>query len=374
MTAVAKGVQLRQESMAGHTGRLFFVDSSRGSDGNPGTDRIHPLKTLTQALTKAEAGDTIVLAPGGSETVTASLAVAVAQLKIVCDVRNPQAGFTITGAGSLDLMTVSGANVHVEGLRFARSAGAGAATAGLLTTAAADKLTVRRCSFDYSALTSSWTNFGIELTDGLTDVVIEECQFRDCHRGILGVQATGTSAANWRIKDCEFWVGQATAFGIHVSAAGTGKLSGVVIDHCYFVEADGDGTSATDVWDGSDNTDANSGPISFGSAVDQYLIANCRAYTALAQAFDTLNAIDAGAAGDLATNATGVGGDTSAAVDSVGTQVSSALSSSVSHGVATSTGLSSALSATVSHGTANSAALSTINSLCTSIGVVVDAL
>src|SRR3990167_9231757 len=272
------------------TGDVLYVDADNGNDANDGQSKAHAVATLVRALALASAGDTIVLAPGGSETLTATATVSLANLRIVCPVKNPQQGYELTGAGTVDLMTVSAADVTIEGLRFTRTAGAGSTTAGLLTTAGADRLCVRRCAFDYTALTSSWTNYGIEITDACNDVLVEDCLFFDCHRGVLFATATATNCLRPRIKGCTFYVGQATAFGVHAAPAGTGTVAGLLVERCLFVEADGDGSAATDVWDGTDNTDATTGPISAGAAVDQMLVTDCRAYTALAQAFDPLNA------------------------------------------------------------------------------------
>jgi hypothetical protein len=48
---------------SGTTARTFFVDPVNGSDANQGT-QTKPFKTLTKALTKARAGDTVTLAKG----------------------------------------------------------------------------------------------------------------------------------------------------------------------------------------------------------------------------------------------------------------------------------------------------------------------
>src|SRR3990167_198192 len=71
---------------------------------------------------------------------TARATVSLANLRIVCPVKNPQQGYELTGAGTVDLLTVSAADVTIEGLRFTRTAGAGPTTAGLLTTAGAARL------------------------------------------------------------------------------------------------------------------------------------------------------------------------------------------------------------------------------------------
>ena len=374
MAQLSAGDMIRQEATfagalvgANPNGDIYFVDSTNGDNGNDGLSRRHPKATLVNALASMSAGDTVVLSPGGSETVTSTVTVSLARVRIVSPTVNPESGYTITGAGTVDLMTVSGADVHIEGLRFTRSAGAGSTTAALLTTAAAVRLVVKGCSFDCSDLTSAWTNYGIELTDAITDVRVEGCVFRDCHRGILSSSASG-AAVNWVVSGCDFWIGQSTAFGIHVSPTGT--VRGMVVRGNRFLEADGDGTSATDAWDGTDNTDATTGPILMGANCDQVVVSDNRAYTALAQAFDTLNAVNAGAASDFVLNATGAGSATEAAVNSVGVVASSGLSATVSYGVAGSTANSSGLSATVSYGLVGSTANSSSLSAAQSVGVV----
>ena len=308
MASPALKDRLRQEAMAARvgsspTGKLLFVDSNRGSDGNAGLDELHPLLTLTRAVALADAGDTIVCAPGGSETVTASIAVAVARLKIVCPVKNPRSGFTISGAGTLDLMTVSAADVHVEGLRFAHT-GATSSAAGILTTNAADRLTVVRCLFDDSAIVTTFTGFGVEVTNACDDVLIEECTFLDCHRGVLFIMATGVVCARAVIRDCTFFVGVATGFGIASALTGTGAVRGLIVSRCLFIEALGSGAAATDAWDGTDGTNGASGPLYLEAAVDQFLVHDCRASTAAAVTFANLATVVSGALGELVNNAT----------------------------------------------------------------------
>lgn len=286
--------------------QIVYVDSGAGNNGNSGADPQHAVATLARALAIAQAGDTIVLNPGGSETLTAGLSLTAAQINIVCPVVNPDSGYTLSGAGTLDLLTVSAADCRLAGLKFVHT-GATANAAGVLTTAAADRLTVQNCVFDDSAISATWTGAGVEITDDCNDVQITSCRFKDLHRGVLFATATGKNQIDSRIRDCVFWVGQATAFGIHAAPAGTGTVVGMEVQNCLFRELDGDGTSATDSWDGSDGTNANSGPISFGAAVDQYTIADCGAYTASAETFTNLQAINVGAAGALVNNDTGSG-------------------------------------------------------------------
>jgi hypothetical protein len=291
---------------ASSLGKVLFVDSTNGSDGGDGLSEQHPLLTLTRAVALADAGDTIVCAPGGSEAVTATIAVAVANLKIVCPTANPFNGFAITGAGTLALMTVSAAGCHVEGLHFARTALEATASAQhILTTNAADRLTVVRCLFDDSAIVTTYTGAGVEVVNACDDVQILDSVFLDCQFGVKFTMATGITCSRPVIRGCRFFVGQALSFGIASALTGTGAVKGLVIRDCAFLEAIGTGAPAASAWNGSDGTDATRGPIKLEAAVDQYVIDRCSAYTALAtgRGFADLNAIASGALGSLVASA-----------------------------------------------------------------------
>lgn len=300
-------------------GDILYVHSTNGRNGDHGADARHPLLTLAYAITAASAGDTIILNPGGSETVTTTVPANLARLQIVCPCPTPAGGYTITGAGTVDLMTVSAADVRVSGVQFAHT-GATATHAGVLTTADADGLRVDNCLFDDTAISATWTGQGVVITDACNDVQVVDCQFRDVKYGVSFETGTGKAQNNALVADSTFWTGQAAAFGVF-GITGAGTVSGLLIDGCTFIEADGDGTAATAAWDGTDGTDGTQGPVSFTANVDQYAIANCVAYTALATAFDLLNAINAGAAGDLVSNYTGAGGDIDDALSTINTAV-----------------------------------------------------
>ena len=316
-------------------GDIYFVDATNGNDGYGGESKIHPVQTLTRALALAGDGDTIILAPGGSETLTTGLTVSEARLRIVCPTLNPDSGFTLTGAGTLNLITVSGADVDIRGIKLVHT-GATADQAGILTTAAADRLHVENCVFDDSAIVTTFTGAGVEITDDCDDVEIVNCRFKDLHRSILFATAGGKAQIDSRISGCVFWVGQATAFGIHASPTGT--VRGMEVRECLFRELDGDGSTATDAWDGTDGTNATSGPILFGANTDQYTISGCYAETALTSTFDNLNAINAGAVGALMKVSTGDGETTNITLSAaVGTSVNSTTTDSINGKIGTDT-------------------------------------
>ena len=280
----------------------YYVDSNSGSDTNNGRTPLFAFATITKALTVAVAGDRIIVAPGGSETVTATLAVAVARLEIICDTRgNSAAGFTVTGAGTLALMTVSAAAVRVEGLNFVHTGTTGSA-AGILTTNAADKLTVKGCRFDDSAIVTTFTGIGVDVVNACDDVVIEGCRFLDQKWGVKFTVATGVVCARPKIIDCEFFVGKSASFGIASVLTGTGIVQGLVVARCRFIEATGAGAVATAAWDGTNGANAAVGPLKFEAAVDQFLVHDCVAYAV--GNFSFANLANNAGAGDFVNNAT----------------------------------------------------------------------
>ena len=119
------GTMIAQEKMAAHAaagarpmGDVIYLDSANGNDGNDGTSRRHPVATLARAVALATAGDTIICTPGGSETITAAQSIALARLKIICPVANPRSGYAISGDGTLDLLSVTVADVEISGLQL----------------------------------------------------------------------------------------------------------------------------------------------------------------------------------------------------------------------------------------------------------------
>ncbi len=342
-------------ALAWPDGHVIFVSSTNGNDGNDGEYPWRALKTLARAEAVATAGDTIILEPGGSETLTAGITLNVDHVKIVCPVANPRQGYKLTGSGALDLLAISSDDCHVEGLWFYPSAGTTHSAAGIQLAAGADRAVIKNCLFDNTAITTTYQGWGVELVGAVVDTVIDGCEFRDCMYGVTWLTGTSDTVMRTKIKDCLFYVGQTAAFGVGSQITGSGAIQGVVLDGCSFVEAKGSGAAAAAAWNGSTGADATRGPILFEAGVDQFLVQNCRAYTALAQAFSTLNAINAGAAGDLVNCASGVGSDTTAAVDSVGVVASGGMSAAVS-----------AASGVASLGTSNSTANSSTLSVATS--------
>lgn len=94
------------------TGNVFYVSSTKGADGNLGTDPNYPKATVDAAIGACTAnnGDIIVLMPGHAETVTAtSIALDVAGVSVVglgTGLKRP----TFTYGAAAATITVSAAN------------------------------------------------------------------------------------------------------------------------------------------------------------------------------------------------------------------------------------------------------------------------
>ena len=303
MASFSQGTIRAQEQRHGAraTGDTWYVDSATGSDGNNGESKRHPFKTLTRALVKALAGDRIVLVPGGSETITTGLEVTVEDLEIICECAHPESGFTISGAGTLDLLTLSAADCRVSGLQLTHT-GATSDAAGILVGAAAHR-SVIECRYNATAVTTP-AGFGIEVTSGADDVKISQCEILDALYGVYQKEAAAAESDRLEIVDCLIHVGLSTAFGVYVPVA-TGKSQGLRVLRCHFVEANGDGSAATAAWDGTNGANASQGPIKIGAACDQYLFAECYASTALSTSFANAIYVTSGAAGGIVQCVTG---------------------------------------------------------------------
>ena len=101
------------------TGAIYWVDSVNGNDSNAGTNRNEAKATLSSAITAATAnnGDMIILESGHTETLTSSLTISKAGLRIFgLGTGSNKPNFTIDAA--IDGFGITGANVEINGLRF----------------------------------------------------------------------------------------------------------------------------------------------------------------------------------------------------------------------------------------------------------------
>lgn len=132
------------------TGKVWYVDSVTGSDGNTGDDPVSPLATIDQAVTNARAnkGDIIVLMPLHAQNIANATTFQLdkAGLKVVglgSGRTRPVFTFTAT-AGSVEL---DSANCEIENIVFV--AGISAVVVGVNVDA--NDITIKNCEFNFSA-------------------------------------------------------------------------------------------------------------------------------------------------------------------------------------------------------------------------------
>lgn len=98
---------------------MYFVHAGTGSNANQGLETDAPFSTLDYAIGQcvASKGDMIVMLPGHAETVTAAIAADVAGIQIV-GIGEGLLRPAITGSGTIDVISVSAANVLIENINF----------------------------------------------------------------------------------------------------------------------------------------------------------------------------------------------------------------------------------------------------------------
>lgn len=150
-------------------GTVWFVNSSTGNNGNEGKSAGSPLATLAYALsTKAAAGDTIVLAPGFSETLTTALAISLTGLTIIGIGRGTQKPKIVVN-GAVDGLNITGANVLIENIHFPAPE---TDNATAMINVAAAGVTLRNISGIGSQTSKNFVS-GITIASGADDLTIE---------------------------------------------------------------------------------------------------------------------------------------------------------------------------------------------------------
>ena len=234
-----------------------YVSSTHAlaSDLNDGTNPNFPKATLQGAITASAAGDWIILAQGHVSTVVAAgtITVNVANLTIIGlgqGARRPTFNF-ITAAGASILVTSPGlylenvlcvgginaltnplhlqaADITLKNVEWRDSLVTVEAARAILTTAAADRLTID--GFVYAGFPGGDAVVNAFRLVGVDTGVIKNCQFY----GICStawIEMITTLSANLIIKDCYF---SCAGFGMTRNIVNTGPLActGQVIN-CY---------------------------------------------------------------------------------------------------------------------------------------------
>lgn len=126
------------------TGAVYYVDSVLGNDANAGTNRNFPKATLSSAYSSATAnnGDIIILEETHAETLTASITLSKAGVRIMAlGSGSNKATFTLNG--NVDMFNFTASRQEIHNIRFPESTSANTAR----INAAASNCRIVNCDF-----------------------------------------------------------------------------------------------------------------------------------------------------------------------------------------------------------------------------------
>lgn len=182
----------------------WYVDSNKaGGVAGTGTSWEDALLTLAAAILVAKAGDTIYLAEAHAETLTASVALNKAGIKIIGFGRGTRRP-TFTYGAAAATITVTGAGCHVENLHC---------IANFLSVAAA--FTLGATSQDFNLVGCSFVD-NSSILDFLSIVV---------------TGSTANAADGLTVVDC-YWLGLAVSPNAFISILGALNRLNVIGNHC----------------------------------------------------------------------------------------------------------------------------------------------
>lgn len=153
------GVVIKNLPVLGiHGGRVFWVDSVNGSDGNKGT-YARPFATINYAVTQMAVGatnnDIVICKDGHAETVTTAAGITLSQAGMTLmglgnGRRRPTITFTTATTAT---MKITAANVAIQGFRFVN----GIASLATMLDIVGTDVTVDNCEFYEGSATTGLT-------------------------------------------------------------------------------------------------------------------------------------------------------------------------------------------------------------------------
>ena len=205
------------------SGKVFFVHSVTGSNGNSGATTEKPYATIVKALEMCTAskGDTIICLPGHTEAVIAAGTITVSKIgvRIVglgTGRQKPTITYTTAAAASVDvtaasvllqnmvfsgvgvdavtaMVNVSAADVTIRECEFETGNATNQAVLGVLTTAAANRFTLEGCYFHGSA--DAGTATAVRIVGGADIRVIDNVIIGNFTTSLGGVENVTTAMA-----------------------------------------------------------------------------------------------------------------------------------------------------------------------------------
>lgn len=196
-------------------GSCYFVHASLGNDTNNGLTPGSPLATLDRALVLAVAGDTIIVAEGYTETLTAVKTISTAGLKIIglgSRTRRP----TLTVNAAADGISLAAAGITFDGFHFA-APGTDEATA--MINVAAAGCAIRNITGIGSGSSKNFVDC-ITLASGADDLLIENVRLWNTNTAVNSFLSIEAAIARLTILNF-FAFGDVATAGIIDGAAAT---------------------------------------------------------------------------------------------------------------------------------------------------------
>lgn len=208
--------------------RIWMVDSNNTNPVRDGRSWDGALTTINGAIAVMGVGDKLLLAPGHAEALTAAAAVLLStagvhvigmgmggRRAIFTYTTAVGASFDVTGASvtienviwrpfGIDAVTaavnIQAADCTIIGCQMQHATAAGQATLGILTTAAADRLSVIGCKF--YGTSDAGTNAAIRIVGG-DAIEIRACIFSGAYASGTGpIENVTTACTNCIVADC----------------------------------------------------------------------------------------------------------------------------------------------------------------------------
>lgn len=252
---ISKFNQVQADNFLGSTyeaspfGKIWYVDTTNGSDGNQGDgpNAGEAFATIGAAITASVAtrGDTIVIA-AGTYTITTVLAPK-AFTTFRAAIINPQAPSVSIRGNLTNLVTVDVDGVRFIGVEFRATGTTNRDLIALSTTTAiTGGVTFEDCVFHGADQTGPLTNgvagLRIGATNAVNGLVVRRCLFRDLGKTDIDIGVAGAAYA--KIEDNTFAIDTNLGFGISIestAAFATGK--GYIIRNNEFIGPDATTTS-----------------------------------------------------------------------------------------------------------------------------------
>uniref|UniRef100_A0A6M3JBG2 Pectate lyase n=1 Tax=viral metagenome TaxID=1070528 RepID=A0A6M3JBG2_9ZZZZ len=229
-------------------GNVYFVDS--GGDGaSNNNDGLHPsraLATLDGGINKCtdNNGDFVVLLPGHAESVSTTIALDVAGIKILGIGHGTlRPNLTQATSGSSGVITISSSNVEIENIYFTGSATGTNERFLIISTKSQNNITVKNCVFEQKSKNLDAVTI-VGVTNAVAVEYISAIRFEGCKfvgtaagpdTGINIVPMASHCAKDISIVGCHFDYLDSAGIDdgcIAVSLSGGATCTSLLIDNC----------------------------------------------------------------------------------------------------------------------------------------------